>query len=432
MGCDMDGSDGLCLSQKLSQVRLHNHGKLELGVVPRPAEEALPALPEDESFCSQDFFSTPDFLTPVEQQFPVDFEGMKENVGSFGPPSKISPLRSKRPRPDATNVKQELGWHKLEAEPGKVETLIPEENGVIVSSAGFQTDMQGNAGYTLPNCSARLSSMRRHVLSPPCIRNPFLYQAAEDASGLDKRSHNRSHAHLTLALGANCLSRYREEFHEMQEIGRGNFSIVYKVLKRIDGCFYAVKCSNRQLRQDSERRQSLMEVQAMAAIGFHENVVRYHTAWFENDHLYIQMELCDGSLRNWKYDSVGPSERFLLEVMRQTFKLGDFGRATRLDGSISIEEGDGRYMPLEIINDDYSHLPKADMFALGASIYELARNLPLPSSGAQFQLLRQGKLPLLPGLSVPLQSILKGLMHPNPAARPNAQDLLKHPIFSML
>jgi wee1-like protein kinase len=90
-----------------------------------------------------------------------------------------------------------------------------------------------------------------------------------------------------------------------------------------------------------------------------------------------------------------------------TFKLGDFGRATKLDGSITIEEGDARYMPLELINDDYRYLPKADIFALGASVYELARNFPLPSSGSQFQALRHGRLPLLPGFSLPFQNLLK-------------------------
>lgn len=30
--------------------------------------------------------------------------------------------------------------------------------------------------------------------------------------------------------------------------------------------------------------------------GYHENIVGYYTSWFENDKLYIQMELCDHSL----------------------------------------------------------------------------------------------------------------------------------------
>lgn len=38
-----------------------------------------------------------------------------------------------------------------------------------------------------------------------------------------------------------------------QEIGHGNFSRVFKVLKRIDGCLYAVKRSQHPLRMTSER-----------------------------------------------------------------------------------------------------------------------------------------------------------------------------------
>lgn len=38
-----------------------------------------------------------------------------------------------------------------------------------------------------------------------------------------------------------------------QEIGCGNFSRVFKVLKRIDGCIYAVKHTIKQLHQETER-----------------------------------------------------------------------------------------------------------------------------------------------------------------------------------
>ena len=40
-----------------------------------------------------------------------------------------------------------------------------------------------------------------------------------------------------------------------------------------------------------------------------------------------------------------------------------------------------RYVPLEVLNEDYSRLGKADMFALGASLYELATGSPLPTGG---------------------------------------------------
>ena len=38
-----------------------------------------------------------------------------------------------------------------------------------------------------------------------------------------------------------------------QKIGSGNFSVVFKVLNRIDGCLYAVKRSIKQLHNDMER-----------------------------------------------------------------------------------------------------------------------------------------------------------------------------------
>lgn len=82
--------------------------------------------------------------------------------------------------------------------------------------------------------------------------------------------------------GNDGLSRYRTDFHEIevflmlvfliptntflnffpdlsktllffQQIGSGNFSRVFKVFKRIDGCMYAVKHSTKQLHQDTDR-----------------------------------------------------------------------------------------------------------------------------------------------------------------------------------
>lgn len=38
-----------------------------------------------------------------------------------------------------------------------------------------------------------------------------------------------------------------------------------------------------------------------------------------------------------------------------------------------------RYLPRELLNDDLSHLDKADMFALGCTLYELGTNCQLPS-----------------------------------------------------
>lgn len=62
-------------------------------------------------------------------------------------------------------------------------------------------------------------------------------------------------------------------------------------------------------------------------------------------------------------------------VFNGVYKFGDFGCVIKVDGSMDIEEGDFRYMLLEILNDDYSQFLKVDMFVFGVIIYELVRGL---------------------------------------------------------
>ena len=42
-----------------------------------------------------------------------------------------------------------------------------------------------------------------------------------------------------------------------------------------------------------------------------------------------------------------------------------------------------RYIPQEILNDDFSALDKANIFMLGASLYELASGAQLPTGAKQ-------------------------------------------------
>lgn len=200
-----------------------------------------------------------------------------------------------------------------------------------------------------------------------------------------------------------------------------------------------------------------MEVQALAALGFHENIVAYHTSWFEDEQLYIQMELCDHSLSSYN-SSCSLTEEEVMEAFFQiaralqyihvrgiahldvkpeniyvkngVYKLGDFGCATLLDSSLPIEEGDARYMPQEVLNENYDNLDKVDIFSLGVSIYELLRGSSLPD--AVHQLLREGKLPLLPSNSIQLQNLLKVMVDPDPTRRPSAKELVNNPIFSRI
>ena len=67
-----------------------------------------------------------------------------------------------------------------------------------------------------------------------------------------------------------------------------------------------------------------------------------------------------------EYENMIISRKFII-------KLGDFGLCCPLDHKGSITEGETRYCARELINSDEKtlDLTKADIFSLGASVYEL-------------------------------------------------------------
>jgi wee1-like protein kinase len=61
---------------------------------------------------------------------------------------------------------------------------------------------------------------------------------------------------------------------------------------------------------------------------------------------------------------------------------------------------------MELLNNDTKHLDKADIFALGLTLYELASGKPVPSNGKRYQELRENKMPMLPALTASFQKLL--------------------------
>ena len=89
-----------------------------------------------------------------------------------------------------------------------------------------------------------------------------------------------------------------------------------------------------------------------------------------------------------------------------TYKIGDLGHVTSVNNP-QVEEGDCRYLPTEILREDFSHLPKADIFAFGLTVYEAGGGGPLPKNGPEWHDIRNGNLKELSHYSRDLNELLK-------------------------
>ncbi|KAF2896362.1 hypothetical protein ILUMI_09825 [Ignelater luminosus] len=286
-----------------------------------------------------------------------------------------------------------------------------------------------------------------------------------------------------VALQESNISRYHQEFLELELIGSGQFGSVYKCINRLDGCVYAVKKSTRPVAGSVLEKRALNEVYAHAVLGRHQHVVRYYSAWAEDNHMIIQNEYCNGGSLAEKisqeslsiselrqlilhvaeglryihseglvhldikpgnifisrekkaqytnYDSADDGfedadEPSICEEEQIMYKIGDLGHVTSLINP-QVEEGDCRYLPKEILNDDYTQLTKADVFALGLTVLEAAGSGPLPKNGEQWHKIRELQIPpLAQTLSRDLLELVKLMINPDPALRPSPLQILQH------
>jgi len=139
------------------------------------------------------------------------------------------------------------------------------------------------------------------------------------------------------------------------------------------------------------------------------------------------------------------------------YKLADLGltRLTCRRKGEDVQEGDCRYMAPELLNDYLGEdeedmmqiegnlnikeliryrkddLTKADIFSLGATIYELMIGKELPKNGDKWREIREGKLDLSPDIlmsrfSDNFISLIRKMLNPNVKERITADEILEN------
>lgn len=270
-------------------------------------------------------------------------------------------------------------------------------------------------------------------------------------------------------------SRFNEEFRLDDYIATGGFGEVFKCTNLLDGIAYAIKKTKNTIYK-SQEYFIRKEVYAHSVIGRHPNIVSYFTAWHERGHIYIQTEFCNGgTLECMIHESDhlfcdSALRRLLCHVCKGlayihskklahldikaanilisrtdgamlfvedldedetvdkdiVYKIGDFGHAVCIEDVRTIEDGDCRYLPKELLRDDYSQLQKADVFSTALTAYEAATKKHLPKNGPEWHRLRDGEfsLPQTPVFSTGLEKMLKKMVDLDPTNRPNASTVV--------
>jgi len=259
-------------------------------------------------------------------------------------------------------------------------------------------------------------------------------------------------------------SRFDTDYEVLEVLGSGYFGTVYKCQKKLDGLIYAIKCTKNKFKGQNNLNQALNEAQALASLcALDENpfIVRYYSAWIEDDRLYLAMEHCQSNLKVLRQQHIKFSESMIRQIMRdictglrhlhnqkivhldikpenilysktKKYKIADLGlsRIAQRSNHEDINEGDCRYLAPELLKDfpdnQIPDLTKADIFSFGATIYELMIGNDLPKNGVEWTDLRGGNLFKLNQLnySNSLKSMLRSMMNNDPAKRPSAHELL--------
>jgi hypothetical protein len=110
---------------------------------------------------------------------------------------------------------------------------------------------------------------------------------------------------------------FMDDFCDLKEIGRGSIGRVFSCRRKIDLSLYAVKEINKRFRSERERERLLREIYALSTQGDNIHVVRYFNAWEQDDKLYIQMELCMGSLNDMRKRQGSLPEDTLKDILVQ-------------------------------------------------------------------------------------------------------------------
>lgn len=249
--------------------------------------------------------------------------------------------------------------------------------------------------------------------------------------------------------------RFDAHFRYERRLSRTANAEVWLVTGLETGEPFVVKKRHKPFTSDSDRRSAMRELEAIANLPEHENVVKVFRGWQQERLFCMQFEYCEcGSLGTalqrlrpgvvleerdiWRliYE-IGSGLKHIhshsvlhldlkpenIFIDRQgTFKIGDFGLAWAPGHAWRVEDGDGGYVAPELLNlnADAKPEPSCDIFSFGAMLYELA-------AGRKFRECKskEEKDSIPKERSLALRNLVTMCLHKNPNLRPSAVEIVE-------
>lgn len=254
-----------------------------------------------------------------------------------------------------------------------------------------------------------------------------------------------------------------------EELGRGGFATVYRVVEQSSGKEYAMKVVSKERITKPKAIEKMKSEIAIQASLNHPNIVRSYAAFEDASNHYIVTELCPGhSVRDLVKKSGHLSENEAAKIMKDVLeglaylhdnrvihrdlklenfligkdgkiKIADFGLSAKLDYDDEKKFtvcGTPNYLSPEILTSaSKGHSYEVDIWAIGVCAYAMLIGRP-PFETARTKLTYEHiktcsyHFPLEPRLSNISKDFIQSTLQIKPELRPNAQELLVHQFIS--